>query len=182
MENVARRFGIALPSLMCAVALLSMGCYCADGFDQYASDLANATIDAGSPAIVPLTVSVPGPSTTAGVGIELHVEDCRAGNFMLGARLLRSDGTTPATLMTTVIATSAGASVSCPGAPARFALSSSELTCADGRCTADLRVELTSSTGVGPREVEVRLVQFNPSSCHHSETLRTDGRIDLWGN
>jgi hypothetical protein len=185
MKRFARTTGLLLALTMLPLSGLSLGCYCVDGFESYATDLTDASIDAGAPALVPLTVSVPGPLASAGVGIEVHVTDCRAGELMLNTRLLHSDGSTAATELASVFPASGATgsrTLSCPGAPARFALAPSELSCSGDRCSVDLRVELSSSTGVGPREVEVRLVKFDPGSCRHTDTLRDDGRIERWGN
>jgi len=188
MKNLARSTGIALSAAMIALSVLSLGCYCLDGFQSYASDLTNATIDAGSAAHIPLTISIPVPIQSGGIGVEVHVSDCHAGSLQLNARLLRSDGTTPVTPVRTVGSASsadAGASntipLTCPGTPARFSVAPSEFICNDVRCIAILDVELTSATGVGPREVEARLIAFGPNSCQHTETLRNDARIDIWG-
>jgi hypothetical protein len=176
-----------LPVLLLALSLfvlpLATGCFrCESGpeWERYAEDRASASIPAGTPAIIPLTISAPasapGSSTPGPIAVEIAVTDCAAGPFELGARMLASDDT-EITAVDGLRRTGVDPfAIQCPSAPVVFEVPSSELTCAGSRCAGTFSVELTSETGVGPRGVEVRLVN---DTCSSSE--RTDAAIDAWG-
>lgn len=174
-----------LPSLLLALAIVSLplavGCWQCEGgpvWHRYAMDLAAVTIDASTPTLVPLTVSAPPGTSTDSIAIELGMTDCAAGPFTLDVRLLRADGTAIAARDGFSSTGSTPNALRCPDQGVVFQVPSSELTCAGGgaRCAATFSVELTSERGVGPREVEARLVD---DDCNAS--VRSDGAIDAWG-
>jgi hypothetical protein len=171
-----------LSHFLLALALLTLplvtACWCEGGasWHAYAMDVAAATLDAGTPVLVPLTVGTSLRPTTDSLGVEVSITDCSAGGFDVGARLLRADGSVIDARDGFRAGSGTTVALRCPTRSVVWALPPSELECGDTRCTASFQVELTSATGAGPREVNMHLVT---NDC--GPTMRTDGVIDAWG-
>ena len=171
-----------LPLGLLALAIVSLplvtACWPCEGgpdWHRYAEDVTAVTLDTNVPVLVPLTVGASTRPSQDPLMVEIGMTDCAAGSFTVNARMLRSDGTAIAAVdgFTT---SSAPLALSCPNRGVVFEIPASELVCTAERCTASVDVELTAPSGVGPREVEVRLVT---SGC--AGQPRNDGVVDAWG-
>ncbi len=146
-------------------------------WEAYFGDVTSVSVDAGTPTMVPLTVSVPtGAGSLDQLAVEIAMTDCAAGPFTLDVRLLSEDGTAldPAGFRASAATPS---TLRCPDRPVVFMVPVSSFACTSGgRCSVSLTAELTSETGVGPREVEAHLL-----TDHCSASVRRDGTVDAWG-
>jgi hypothetical protein len=172
-----------LPLALLALALVSLplttACFPCEGgpaWHRYAEDVAAVTLDAGTTVRVPLTISASTRPSSDPIVVEIGMTDCSAGTFSVQARMLREDGTELDAVDGFTSASSSAHELRCPTNGVAFEIPAGELACADGRCRATVEVELRSATGVGPREIEARLVT---SECR--ALPRNDGAIDAWG-
>lgn len=165
--------------LIVAGVPFTMGCWQCEGgpiWTTYARDMASVTLDAGTTAHVPLEVSVPVSTSTDNLAVEIALTDCTAGALSVEVSARRADGT--------LIAASRGGgaagptTVRCPAdVGAVFELSPGDLSCGTMRCATTLDIQVTSTAGLGPRELEARL---DRADCR--SPVRGDGTIELWGN
>lgn len=181
---------LLLFALLSSLPLL-LGCpECVPDWHRYASATANVTVPAGAPTTVTLIVSAPISASNDDFGVEIGTDDCLAGPYELDIAVTRSDGVPLASIRNGAFTspTDAGAgagdgavptfAATCRTVSQQFALPTSALVCDASRCRATLSVQLSSSTGLGPRVIGARLVSNFCSST--STQLRTDGAIDRW--
>lgn len=168
--------GLLALSIVC-LPLVTACWPCEGGADwqRYTEDVTAVTLDTGVPVLVPLTVGASTRPSPDPIMVEIGMTDCSAGSFTVDARMLRRDGTAIAAAdgFTT---SSTPLALQCPNRGVVFAIPARDLVCTAERCTASVDIELTAPAGVGPREVEVRLVT---SSC--AGEPRNDGVVDAWG-
>jgi hypothetical protein len=171
-----------LPLGLLALSILGLplvtACWPCEGgreWQRYTEDVTAVTLDTDVPVLVPLTVGASTRPSPDPLMVEIGMTDCTAGSFLVNARMLRADGTT-VTAVDGFLSATAPLALQCPNRGIVFELPARDLVCTQERCTASVNVELTAPSGVGPREVEVRLVT---SSC--AGEPRNDGVIDAWG-